>query len=111
MHLDDLSSNGHLEGLLTFSEDCDSHHSALGSPELSDGLHQSHILGWLTVDSDDAVPGLDPGPVRRGLVDRGHDCQMSVPHRDLDSEPAEAALCVDLHLLVDLGRHKGAVRI
>ena len=63
------------------------------------------------VDLDDAVAGLQPGPVGRRALDRRHDRQDVVPQRDLDAETAEAARGLDLHLPVAVRVEEGAVRV
>ncbi len=84
MHFDDVADNGHLEGLLSVTEDGHRHLGSLGPPQLSNRLDKCHVLGWLTVDLDDAIPSLDPGPIRGGPFDGGDHREMPVPHRDLD---------------------------
>ena len=54
---------------------------------------------------------LTPGAARGRVLDGRHDREHAVAVRDLDAEAAEAALRVDLELLVELGREVGAVRV
>jgi hypothetical protein len=65
----------------------------------------------LAVDLDDLVPGPDAGAVGGRVLDGRHDGEHAVPQGDLDAETAEAALRVDLQLLVEIGREVGAVRV
>ncbi len=56
-------------------------------------------------------PRLDAGLAGRRVVDRRHDLDHALLHRDLDAEAAELAARLDLHVLVVLGVHVARVRI
>ena len=60
---------------------------------------------------DDEVAGLDAGLGRRRVVDRRDHLDHPVLHRDLDAEPAELALGLDLHVVPFLGIDVARMRI
>ncbi len=72
-------------------------------PHLLDRLGQAHAHHRLAVDVGDHVAGLDASPERRRVVDRRNDLDQAVLHRDLDAQPAELALGLDLHVAIALG--------
>src|SRR5205823_349666 len=75
----------------------------LRTAHLLHGLDETHVLGELALDLEDLITGLDARAERGGVLDRGYDGENPVFDGDLDAEPAEAALRVDLQLAIEVG--------
>ena len=71
------------------------------------------VLGHFgRTDRDDLVSGSDPGSIRRGPLDGGHNFDEAVlALGDLDSEAVELAAGIDLHFAVGLGAHERRVGV
>jgi hypothetical protein len=81
------------------------------TPHLGAGPSHVHALGALPVDGQDLIPGLDPGSGGRGVVHRRDHHQHLPPLHHVQTQAAELARGVDLHLLEDLGRHEHGVGV
>jgi hypothetical protein len=74
-------------------------------------LVDRHALNRLAVDLGDDVVGQDTSSSGGRVVDRGHDLDEALLHRDLDAKPAELAVGFGLHLLELVRAHIGRVRV
>src|SRR2546426_7998385 len=112
LDLDDLARQRDVEELgHVLALQGERHLGLLRAAHLLDRVHQRQVLGELALDLQDLIAGLDPGAVGGRVLDGRDDGQDAVAVRDLDAEAAEAALGVDLELLVEVRRQVGAVRV
>ncbi len=103
LHLDDVAHDPDLQRLgLTTTHDGQ---RDLGSRLAAHQLHrlgQRHITGQQIVDLDDDITGLDAGTVSRRILNRGDDTDRTFGCGDLDTQTAELAGGIHLHLFVHL---------
>ena len=78
---------------------------------LLDRLVEGQALHRLVVEMGDDVVGHDAGLGGGRVVDRRHDLDQAVLHRDLDAEAAELAARLHLHVAEALGVHVARMRI
>ena len=72
---------------------------------LLDGLVERQALKCLIVEVGDDVAGAEAGLGGRRVVDRRYHLEDAIFHGDLDAEPAELAVRLDLHVAEALGVH------
>ena len=112
IHLDGVADDGEGSGLREPpAHDADGDRVTLAAPQPSHRVVEIHVDGGLAVDAHDLVVCMDASPecgrVRNGLGDD----QSAVHHLDLDAQPAELTLVVDVHVFRLLGRHENGVGV
>src|SRR6516165_9021581 len=111
-HLDARAGDGDLNRLvLALAHDLEFDLRVLRAAHLLDRLVEGEPLHRRVVEVRDNVVGHDAGLGRRRLVDRGHDLDQPVLHRDLDAEAAELASGLHLEVAEALGIHVARMRI
>ena len=111
-HADDVAGDRHLDRLvLALAHDGELDLGVHRAAHLLDGLIEGQALHLLAVELGDDVVRHDAGLGGGRLVDRGHDLDEAVFHRDFDAEPAEFAAGLHLHVAEALGVHVARMRI
>ncbi len=104
LHLDDFTRQRDFQRLgLALAQD---RQLDLGFRLAAHALHrirQGQPFDQGIVEFEDEITGFDPGPVRRGILDRRNDLDQTVFHADLNAQSAEFALRTDLQVLVSVG--------
>src|ERR1700751_2376600 len=110
--LDARTGNGNLERLLlALAHDLELDLGVLRPAHLLDRLVEREPLHRLVVEGRDDVVGHDAGLGSRRLVDRGDALDQAVLHGHLDSETAELAAGLHLHVAEALRIHVARMRI
>ena len=81
------------------------------TPHAIDRIVQRQSEHGLAIECSDDVAGLDPGLKRRRVIDRRDDLDQALILGHFQTEAAELALGLDLHVLERFGVHVGAVRV
>ncbi len=109
---DDAAHDGDFfRGLGVLVQDGQGHGFALGAADLGHRVLQGNVQGRLPVDFDDDVSGLEPGLVRRRVLDGRDDGQAFVADADLNADAAEFALEFFLHHLELVEFDEGRMRV
>jgi hypothetical protein len=74
-------------------------------------LVEGEALKCLIVELGDDIAGADAGLSGRRIIYRRHHFEDAVFHRDLDAEPAELAVGLNLHVAKALGVHIARMRV
>jgi hypothetical protein len=111
-HADDVAGDGDVDRLVgALAHDAQSDLGVDPPAHLFDGLIECHAVHRLVVDMRDHVIGADAGLRRRGIVDRRYDLDEPILHRDLDTEAAELAARLHLHVAEALRIHVARMRV
>ena len=111
-HADDVARDRDLDRLvLALAHDLELDLGIDRAAHLLDRLVEGQALHRLVVEMGDDVVRHDAGLGGGRLVDRRHDLDQAVLHRDLDAEAAEFAAGLHLHVAEALGVHVARMRI
>ena len=111
-HADHFARERHVDRLvLALADHLELDLGVHGAAHLVDRLVEREALHRLVVDMADDVVRQDAGFGGGRLVDRRHDLDQAVFHRDFDAEAAELAARLDLHVAEALGVHVARMRI
>ena len=95
--LDEIADDGYVERLKLATLDLDGDLRADLAAKLLDSLRQLHADDRDIVNRDQIVFWLEPGAGCWRVIDRRHDLDHALIHRDLDAKAAEPALGLFLH--------------
>ncbi len=103
-----IACDRHIKGFLALAANGQPDVRADPPTHLVHGLRESKTEHRLAIEMGDEITRLDAGARRRGIVDRRHHPDEPLLHGDLDTEPAELAARLHLHvaeaLLVQVAR-------
>src|SRR5262249_10239166 len=111
-YADDVARDRYLDGLvLALAHDLKLDLRVHGAAHFLDCLIEGESLHRLVIEMGDDVVGHDSGFGSWSFVDRRHDLDQAFLHCDFDTEAAELAAGLHLHIPEALGIHVARMRI
>ena len=111
-HADDVAGDRDFDRLFgALAHDLQSDLGVDRAAHLFDRLVEGHALHGFVVEMRDHVIGADAGLGGGRIVDRHHDLDEPILHRDLDAEAAELAARLHLHVAEALRVHVARMRV